>query len=225
MERTHKSALALTLIWLVIYSSAALGQNTAYTWANRGLLLRTKPSRHAEVMQKLAYGEEVQVLDTLSSKLSDTLVKGIYPIIITGNWLKIAYAGKTGYAFGGYISLVKPQQPDEFFNDAVAIEMDSVTRDQQKWPKLLVTKTTTNGSVYKCYADGDGCWSHSYLMKGLTFNDALMMMNENHIGNQCQLELMGIANKTYILTQCDATVFQTLKMAPGGVLYYTEDCN
>jgi len=59
------------------------------------LALRVAPGRKSNFIRAIPYGAKVQVLDRFGP---DDMARGV-----EGKWYKVAYRGKTGWVFGGFM--------------------------------------------------------------------------------------------------------------------------
>lgn len=64
------------------------------------LALRVAPGRKSNFIRAIPYGATVEVIDRFGP---DDIARGI-----EGKWYKVAYRGKTGWAFGGFL-----REPDQ----------------------------------------------------------------------------------------------------------------
>lgn len=65
------------------------------------LALRVAPGRKSNFIRAIPYGATVEVLDRFGP---DDMARGI-----EGKWFKVAYRGKTGWVFGGFLREVGEQ--------------------------------------------------------------------------------------------------------------------
>lgn len=86
-----------------------LGQNTVV--AVNGLKLRTKPSLNSKVIDKVPYGEQLEITES-SHYGHDTLASDykvyysdeeFYQPVLSGYWVKARYDGQEGYVFSGFL--------------------------------------------------------------------------------------------------------------------------
>lgn len=59
------------------------------------LALRVAPGRKSNFIRAIPYGATVEVLDRFGP---DDMARGV-----EGKWYKVAYRGKTGWVFGGFL--------------------------------------------------------------------------------------------------------------------------
>jgi len=65
------------------------------------LALRVAPGRKSNFIRAIPYGATVEVIDRFGP---DDVARGV-----EGKWYKVAYAGRTGWAFGGFLREVDEQ--------------------------------------------------------------------------------------------------------------------
>jgi len=89
-----------------------LEKTKIYVHSNNGLIVRTEPSKSAERMASLAFGQSAVVIAT--PEIDESIEAGG----IKGFWVKIKFGPKSGYVFSGFISRFpvstgeKPSFPD-----------------------------------------------------------------------------------------------------------------
>lgn len=76
-----------------------------YVWAKSGLSLRSAPNTTAEKLTVIPYKSAVSFISFTGETLTVTEFSGFD---YTSNWVKIKYKNFIGYAFLGYLSLIKP---------------------------------------------------------------------------------------------------------------------
>lgn len=76
-----------------------------YVWAKSGLSLRNAPNTTADKLTIIPYKSEVSFISYTGKTLTVTEFPGFD---FTSNWVKVKYKNFEGYAFLGYLSLVKP---------------------------------------------------------------------------------------------------------------------
>lgn len=109
---TMKNLTLLLLLYCLSVQDAG-GQTTAgdslWNWAVSGLKLKERPAVNSKRIAGIPFGEKVRVVeDTVPAVAFVQLTCKSRPekqcFSLKGNWLKVEYAGKTGYVFDFYLS-------------------------------------------------------------------------------------------------------------------------
>lgn len=202
-----------------------LAQNApceAYCWAAGGLSIRETPSGKAAPIGKVAYKGKVTVLDTLEdATFTDTMNQSV---LIRGNWVKIKQGAVTGYVFDGYLSMIPPQTFYQYFSDIAPVKQRLETSGSHPFDRTTYMRKDQS---YYSYDAHDGCWDHTYYLKGATLNDALMLIStsEPHEPADCPFTYVKTEGNKYYFSDCAATRNRMLEIAKDGIIYYTEDCD
>lgn len=83
--------------------------DTLWNWAVSGLKLREKPGVQAKRIAGIPYGEKVRIMEDGVSATAHTQKTCASPATrdcytLKGKWVKVEYAGKTGFVFDVYLS-------------------------------------------------------------------------------------------------------------------------
>ncbi len=217
-----------SLIFLAVVlgnNSYAQNQKSAYCWAPKGINMRDKPSGKGALLGKIAYKAKVTVLDTIfDAPYTDTLN---HSIAVNGHWVKIKQGNVTGYAFDGYLSLIQPQTLYQYFEGTTPVTKDSTVNLEGATVKYQrQTYTRTDKSFYR-YIVEEGCWDHTYYIKGATFNDGLMLISttEPHEPEDCEFKFTKVAGNKFYFADCAATQNRMLEIVNDGIIYTTNDCD
>lgn len=98
----------IVFIWLSFIGFAQQSNQTPYyVWAKSGLSLRLGANTTSEKISTIPYGATVDVLSFDNNTFTVEEFKGF---TYTTNWVKVKYNEIEGYAFYGYLSMVKPPQ-------------------------------------------------------------------------------------------------------------------
>lgn len=81
-----------------------------YIWAKSGLSLRESPDKNAEKITTIPYRNKVTFISYASESYTITEFDGFE---YTTNWAKVSYNNQIGYAFAGYLSIIKPPKISE----------------------------------------------------------------------------------------------------------------
>lgn len=104
--------------------------------APSGLILRAGPSRNSAKLSSIPFGEEVLVCRATTVKET---IEGI-----ESNWVKVSWAEKSGYLFGGFLKKEEHRKV-RLFMPSVGIHSDWLCAElssEVQWEALLDTVTT-----------------------------------------------------------------------------------
>jgi len=94
---------SLLLIAVLLLGMNVIAQTgTMYVAAKAGLSIRETPAASGKVLDKIPYGEKINILVN-----NDSLIK-IPTEGFNGSWVKTTYKGKTGYIVNSYLFPVPP---------------------------------------------------------------------------------------------------------------------
>jgi len=78
-----------------------------YIWAKSGLSLREAPNTNAEKLTTIPYSGKVSFISYAYDYKTFTVTE-FRGFQYTAYWAKVSYNNQIGYAFSGYLSLIKP---------------------------------------------------------------------------------------------------------------------
>jgi len=84
-----------------------------YVWAKSGLSFRNSPDKNANKLTVIPYGSEIALISYSSETYTVTEFNGFQ---YTTNWAKVSYNNQIGYAFSGYLSVIKPPKISENYS-------------------------------------------------------------------------------------------------------------
>lgn len=216
MERIVAYFAFVLLSSSISFSQTA--ETSAYCWSVKGLGMYEKPSEKSAVLGQIVFQGKVTVLDTIAdAPHTDTLNESIP---VQGHWSKIQQGNVIGYAFNGYLSRIKPQTFDAYFEGIAPVK--EVLPDGAEG----YTYTRKDQSQYS-YVASDGCWTHAYFLKDVTLNDGLMLISitEPHESEGCPLIYIKTEPNKYFLADCEASHERMIEVIKDGIIYHTSDCD
>src|SRR4051812_30669271 len=92
---------ALLLVTCFIYT-IVIAQPNYYAAAKNGLSIREQPNVSAKVLDKIPYGQKLQLLKD-TAELKSISVEGF-----TGYWWQVKFNDKTGYIVSSYVLQTPP---------------------------------------------------------------------------------------------------------------------
>lgn len=131
---------SLFILFYLIVGTSLMAQNPAFEidtsrggWRHvispDGLNLRAKPNLRAQVLQKIPFGEKVQVIsprhygrDTVGQIEYFNTAGSPYQIPIDGYWLKVRHGQVEGFMFSAYLGILgELQEEDKLLNQNFAL--------------------------------------------------------------------------------------------------------
>lgn len=126
MVKMKAIILLFLLLPLSLFSQRTYSPNqTVYCWAKSGLNLRNQPNTQGAKITKVPFKGVLTVVDSIKGiSYLDTLTKDKnHPLLIKGNWIKVAYKNDTGYVFDGYISRIPVETFFDYFEKSLVKNM------------------------------------------------------------------------------------------------------
>jgi hypothetical protein len=124
-----------------------------YVIANDGAMLRDAPSLKGKIVQKLAYGQSVEVMKELKDAETITLKDMPY----SGVWFFVKSGQETGYIFS---ALVSPKFADEFVCDRPNLPQNIKISERDVQLELCTDGSFYMNEGYECKGTCSlhGCW-------------------------------------------------------------------
>lgn len=143
-----KSIIALLIFFnLQIILSQETHINPYYTWAKSGLSLRKTPDKNAEKITVIPYKSKVNLISYSTETLTVSEFSGFN---YTTNWVKVKYKDFVGYAFMGYLSIIKPPEISKSYGVKEYLN-DNFTKTNTK---ILTKYENCTGEDESCVLSG-----------------------------------------------------------------------
>jgi hypothetical protein len=116
--KLHFTMLLSMLVSLACGADSYSVGDTLFVWAKRGLHIRSEPDAKSKVLNSLAFGDDIVVLEKSAALFESVLLKGrpheepelnLEPFRCKGYWVKIkSLAGLIGYVADPYLQKMDP---------------------------------------------------------------------------------------------------------------------
>ncbi len=190
--------ISLGLIILSTNTKAANKYNIGdklYLWAKSGLNLRSGPGTSFDVIEKLRFGEEIEVkafcsktfnIKCISKTESNYYSKQVEPLILKGNWVKVISSdGKIGFLIDQYLLYAKPENVDKPF--LYDINLRKTRIDTLHNSQVIKDRNGLNLSVKHRYLDGieklestGGNWGETcYVFPNYSIEEVLILLSSS----------------------------------------------
>lgn len=177
------AALLIQLIFVRTYAADGFKKGEQLNvWNKEGLPLNQQPGTSGKSILIIPYGQSVNIIEDVKPALAASVKIDFYGGIYTlkGNWVKVAYKGRQGYVFGGYLSkmpvFIKGSAPGFESEEDYLKRNYGVSGVQSIKGNNGYHKTTTrykNGDTSIATFE-DGCFDTELYLKNITYQDAVL---------------------------------------------------
>ncbi|HEY9195342.1 MAG TPA: hypothetical protein VIM77_03730, partial [Mucilaginibacter sp.] len=167
-----------------LIAQKAVPGKTLNVWLSEGIALKSAPAEKSKTIVNLPYGTAVKLLKgtekptPFSVELSSEAFKTPYKL--NGNWVKVEYAGRQGYAFDGFLSAMPALKTDSHgfaeTEDSYLKRNYGVLKIQKRAPKKGTKETSIyykNGAITS-ESGADGCTDHQLYLNNISLNEAVL---------------------------------------------------
>lgn len=193
MKKLIAITIACTLLVTIINKAEAQAGTAAKSvkvWLLDGANLKSKPADKSKTIATIPYGTIVKpvkidgepkgfTVDFNTAALKE-------PYQLKGKWIKVAFNGKQGYLFDGYLSTMPALEKDDHGfvepEDAYLKRNYGVLKITKRIPKKGTKETRIyykNGAI-TTETSSDGCIDHKLILKNVSLDEAMLFEKVLH---------------------------------------------
>ena len=152
----NKAFIRIAVLTLLLGNRAAIWSADSfevYVTANDGAALRDAPGLHGKLVQKLTYGQILEVIEEL--KIFETItIKGIP---YSGVWFRVKSGQNQGFVFA---PLISPKIADEFICEKPKVQKNIEISERDVKIELCTDGSFYQDETYECKGNCSlhGCW-------------------------------------------------------------------
>jgi hypothetical protein len=182
-------ALLIQLTFLNTYAADSFKNGEQLNvWNKEGLPLKQQPGVSGKNLLVIPYGQSVTLINDAKPSLPGTIKINFYGGIykLKGNWVKVAYKGKQGYVFDGYLSkmppLIKPkynlfESEQDYLKRNYGIARVKHIKGKDDLQKNTIYYKNGNVSIETIF---DGCFDIELYLKNITYQDAVLLLQATY---------------------------------------------
>ncbi len=146
-----------------------------YVWSLHGIPLKQKPDVRSKSILIIPYGKQLQLQDITTAKqevLFSNDVESLYEL--EGEWVRVAYNGKAGFVFDGFLSVMPPLKLNKkgLVEDIEKYLYRNFGKPEVSTKKTITTSAYKNGN--KLEIDKSDCIEEKLYLKGISYPEAML---------------------------------------------------
>jgi hypothetical protein len=195
--RTPVLLVLLLLLFINTYADEGFKiGDKANVWNTEGLALKQQAGVTSKNILVIPYGQSVTIINDArpSSPGSEKIdfYGGIYKL--KGSWVKVAYKGRQGYVFDGYLSKMPPlkksehgssESDEDYLKRIYGVRGVKRIKGRDGYEKTTTHYRNGNTSISTFF---DGCFDTELYIKGINYREAILLLEAGYSDGNAPIE-------------------------------------